>query len=79
MSNIKIERRISNIFDKHFPKSLADENKDTFIQPDTSKILYQCLSPTEEKTPEQYFIHHTQYYANLCCSTYPIINYEKFG
>ena len=76
---MKVEKHINEIFDRHFPKELVTENDDTFIQPDLSKVLYQCISPTEEKTPEQYFINHSQYYANIVCSTYPIINNAKFG
>lgn len=53
--------------------------KTLFLQPDMSTCFLNSISPTGEATPEAYYETITNSYANVCFSTYPVLNGEKFG
>ncbi|EDR26684.1 hypothetical protein EDI_272000 [Entamoeba dispar SAW760] len=74
-----VDKTLSKLFKTAFEKQKEESYEERFITPDTTNLLFHNISPSEEKTPEEYFIHYSKYYANVCFSTYPVMNGAKFG
>ena len=80
MSSLKFDKGFQKLFksayEKQKPKNIPS---DSFLPPDTSCYYFHNVAPFEEKTPEKYFINYSNYYANVCFSTYPVFDGVKFG
>nr|BAN40869.1 hypothetical protein [Entamoeba invadens] len=79
MSSFRVDKGISKFFKAAYEKQKLEEFKDSFFPPDPSVVYFHNSSPQSEKTPEQYFVNYSKYFANICFSTYPVMNNQKFG
>ncbi|KAL7719206.1 PPM-type phosphatase domain-containing protein [Entamoeba marina] len=76
----KTDKKLLRLFRSTFQsKNEGNLPKTMFLRPNLNFKFLHAFIPDEEPPQETYYIHYSKNFSNVCFSTYPVLNGQKFG